>query len=205
MTSEIWFALALTNFLACLAPGQNTALVGGTVLQTGIRSGAAVATGILIAELAWAVLALILVLGAIELNNSLIFWLKLAGAPVLIWFGYAILFAAKADSVEQRLCSRAEDAGMAARGLCIGITNPMALIFFLSVFPQFVLVEQSQLSAASTVFYISAVVISAALGIAPYLALAKIMEKSTMSQYLQKLSGVILIVFGLFFLVEGFF
>lgn len=92
---------------------------------------------------------------------------------------------------------------MLGKGVCIGLANPLALMFFLSVFPQFVTAEDTAFNGASVLFCISAIVVSAALALAPYLALAAMLARSAVAAMLHRVSGVLLVGFGAFILAEG--
>lgn len=91
MTLEMWIGLAALNFLASLSPGQNVALVGGATLRSGVRSGGAAVLGILIAEAAWALLALCAVIGILSLDGTAMVRLELIGGAVLVAVGLATL------------------------------------------------------------------------------------------------------------------
>lgn len=203
MTLEMWIGLAALNFLASLSPGQNVALVGGTVLRSGTRSGVAAVLGILLAEAVWAILALCAVIGVLQLDGTLMFGLQLAGGVLLILFGLSILAARIVCTAPEAAPEIALDKRMIGKGACIGFANPLALVFFLSVFPQFVTVDDTGLSAFSVIFCVSAIVLSAALALAPYFALAAMLARSAVSNMLQRVSGAMLVGFGLLVLAEG--
>ena len=152
MTAQIWIALATANFFACLAPGQNAALMGAAAARSGPIGGGFAMLGILLAELAWAAIAIYLTFGARELAGDTFVLLQIASAGVLIWFGIG----AMREGVGARGFKVHRGAlGLVGDGIVVGLANPLALVFFLSVFPAFVPAGTSGSGAA--LFFVSAI------------------------------------------------
>jgi threonine/homoserine/homoserine lactone efflux protein len=163
MSMEIWVALAAANFVASLAPGQNVAYLGAATVRVGLRGGLAAVAGILVAELLWSLLALSLALGARKVSPELFEALQLASAFVLVWLGVSILrdSVAATDPAARRGRGRV---GCVAQGVWVGLANPLALIFFLSLFPGFVSGTPDLGDPSVITFYVSAVLVSSAAG-----------------------------------------
>ncbi|MCB1357316.1 MAG: LysE family transporter [Maritimibacter sp.] len=192
MTIEHWFALAAANFAASVAPGQNVALVGGAAVRAGLIGGIAAATGILVAELAWSVLALTLLLGAREVSPELFTGLQIVSVLSLAMIGFCILREAvpHAQAVPQAGGSLRR---LVIRGVWIGAANPLALVFFLSLLPGFV-PENTDLSDPATLgAYVSAVMVSTMAGLAPWLVASGLIGRTRLGHYLQVFSGGALI------------
>jgi threonine/homoserine/homoserine lactone efflux protein len=195
MTIKIWGALALANFVASLAPGQNMAYLAAAAVRAGPRGGLAALGGILVAELLWSVLALSLALSAREVSPTLFMRLQYASGGFLIWLGFCIL---KETAVR---VGRQDDTGhfnlrCAARGVWVGLANPLALIFFLSLFPGFVSAGTDATDPAVIAFYVSAVLASSAAGLAPYLVTAGVVAQAGQARRLQMISGGSLVILG---------
>ena len=193
MTLETWTALAAANLLASIAPGQNVALVGATTVRSGLRGGMLAIGGILVAELVWSCLALFLALGAREVSPTLFGALQAASGAFLLCFGAATLRArpGRDEAEARRRCRPALD------GVWIGLANPLALIFFLSLFPSFVAEDARATSPAVLLFYASAVLASSAAGLVPWLALSGALARAGLAaRSLTILSGLALIGLG---------
>lgn len=184
MTAQIWIALATANFFACLAPGQNAALLGAATARSGLAGGLVAGAGILLAEFVWALIAIYLTFGAREIAGESFVLLQIASAAVLIWFGVkAIRDGVGTGTVKPHNGYR----GLFCDGVVIGLANPLALVFFLSVFPAFVPPEASGAHAAF--FFVSAIILSSVAGLAPYLAAGGVLRRSGHSATLHLLSG----------------
>lgn len=184
MTAEIWIALATANFFACLAPGQNAALLGAATARSGLSGGLVAGAGILLAELIWASIAIYLTFGAREVAGESFILMQIASAAVLIWFGVK----AMRDGVKTGAVKPHKGyAGLLSDGVVIGLANPLALVFFLSVFPAFVPPESSGRYAA--LFFVSAILVSSIAGLVPYLAAGGVLRRSGHSATLHLVSG----------------
>lgn len=184
MTAQIWIALATANFFACLAPGQNAALMGAAAARSGPIGGGFAMLGILLAELAWAAIAIYLTFGARELAGDTFVLLQIASAGVLIWFGIG----AMREGVGARGFKVHRGAlGLVGDGIVVGLANPLALVFFLSVFPAFVPAGTSGSGAA--LFFVSAILVSSAAGLAPYLAAGGMLRRAGHTNLLHLVSG----------------
>ena len=198
MSVELWIGLATANFIACVSPGPNVALIVGTTLGGGCRRGLAAAAGVLIAEAAWAFAALAAIAGLLIIEDGLFGALQTLGALVLLGFGACVLRdAVRGGASAERRTSTTAMPTLMSRGFCVGLANPLALIFFIAVFPQFM--ADGQVDIAAIAICVSAVVASAALGLAPYLAFAACLTRRSVAGLLNGLSGAAMIglAFGL--------
>ena len=196
MTLSLWIALTVANFIACIAPGQNAAFVGGTALSAGMRRGGIAVLGILVAEAIWAILALFAVLGLIAISGEVLFWAQLAGGVVLVLLGISTIFTVTSGEKTTDRASETSTRKILGLGLIIGFANPLALVFFMSVFPQFLAGGTIFLSASSVAYFTSAIVISSALGLVPYVGAGFLTKLQKPSQLMHRLSGGFLVFFG---------
>ncbi len=194
MSIEIWFAPAAANFVACLSPGQNVACLGAATVRMGLRGGLATVGGILLAELLWSILALSLALGARAVSPALVNFLQLASAFVLVWLGLGILRDSTVGA-DARARQGKGHIGCVAQGVWVGLANPLALIFFLSLFPGFVSSNADVTDPLVTAFYASAVLVSSAAGLSPYLVDERLARVSQ-ARGLQMVSGGALLLLG---------
>ncbi len=184
MTLEIWIALAAANFVACLAPGQNAALITAAAARSGAVRGGVAMIGILVAELIWALIAIYLTFGARELAGDAFVLMQIGSAGLLVWFGIATI---SSSSGGQQAASGSGLSRLLRNGVFVGLANPLALVFFLSVFPAFV--PQGATGFGSAVFFVSAILLSSAAGLAPYLAAGDVIGRAGKGLVLQFLSG----------------
>lgn len=192
MTFEHWFALAAANFAASVAPGQNVALVGGAAVRAGLIGGIAAAAGILVAELAWSVLALTLLLGARDVSPELFTGLQLASVISLAAIGYCILRETAPHPQAGPLAGHSLRR-LVVRGIWIGAANPLALVFFLSLLPGFVPETTDLADPATLSAFVSAVMVSTMAGLAPWLVASGLLARTGLGRYLQIFSGGALI------------
>ncbi|MEY8837527.1 LysE family translocator [Cribrihabitans sp. XS_ASV171] len=197
MTLEIWIALAAANFAACLAPGQNAALITAAAARSSAVGGGVAMIGILVAELTWALIAIYLTFGARELAGDAFILIQILSAALLVWFGITTIRSC-AGRQKASACSGASR--LLRDGVFVGLANPLALVFFLSVFPAFV--PDGTTGFGSAIFFISAIMISSAAGLAPYLAAGDVIGRAGKGLVLQFLSGGALAGTGLLLLAR---
>ncbi|WP_176440829.1 LysE family translocator [Oceanicola sp. 22II-s10i] len=196
MTPEIWITLAAANFAAYLAPGQNVALVGAATARGGLFGGLVATGGILVAELIWAAIALALTLTAREVADGVLLGVQLGGGAFLVWSG-ARMLRAPAVTVANRVPSVNGALRLAALGTWGGLANPLALIFFVSIFPGLIGSIADEPPAQLLVFCGSAVVLSSFAALTPYLAASQVLVKAGGQKLLKGLSGGALLCVGL--------
>ena len=127
-----------------LLPGPNSLYVLTASSQGGWRSGIWASLGIVLGD---TLLILAVVLGAATLlqNLPLLFMtLRLAGAIYLLWIGWGLIqiawrrYQEKQCFVGQSVTGRLLQLHPLMAALGLSLTNPKAIFFFLSFFPQFV-------------------------------------------------------------------
>ncbi|MDF2235064.1 LysE family transporter [Albimonas sp. CAU 1670] len=197
MTTDIWIALAAANFAASVAPGQNVAFVGAATARSGLAGGAAAIGGILAAEAAWTVLAVGLILKARAVEPELLLALQAAGGAALIWCGWRALRSAVA--LPQAVCGLPPlRARLAAEGLWVGLANPLALMFFVSLLPSLLGGGAAALGPRETGLCIAVVVASSAAALTPYLAVSTALVQAGLARGLNLISAASLLVVGAF-------
>jgi leucine efflux protein len=127
-----------------LLPGPNSLYVLTVSSQGGWRFGVWASLGIVLGD---TILILAVVLGAATLlqNSPLLFMtLRLAGAIYLLWIGWGLIqiawkrYQGKQGFVGQSVTGRLLQLHPLMAALGLSLTNPKAIFFFLSFFPQFV-------------------------------------------------------------------
>lgn len=195
MTIELWITLAAANFAAYLAPGQNVALVGAATARAGLRGGVASVSGILVAEFIWTAVALALVLAAREVEAGAMHFLQIGGGIFLVWSGYGVLRGPRTEA-DRADTTPSSVARYAAFGVWVGLANPLALFFFVSIFPGLITIGGPQTALGLLAFCGSAVVVSSLLALLPYLAASQVLVRVGQSNLLNLMSGGALLSIG---------
>ena len=133
MTSELWITLAAANLAADLAPGQNMAYIGAATARSGLPGGVAAVIGILVSELIWTGIAMALILTARDIDANAMLVFQGGGGLVLVWSGLRVLRSSSEGTNAVRVVSGY--GRTALLGVWVGLANPLALIFFVSIFP----------------------------------------------------------------------
>ncbi len=131
-------ALSLAALVNAALPGPVMLLVVARAAEGGLRGGAMTALGALAAValllgVVWAVM-----LGAMQLGPQAFAALKVAGVVVLVLLGLRML-TASARPGPARI--RRRGFGDLATAAALVLSNPVNLVFFLALVPQFVTVE----------------------------------------------------------------
>lgn len=137
-------AFLIGTVVVILLPGPNSLFVLSVAARQGVRDGYRAAAGVMVGD---AILMLAAVLGVATLAKaypSAYLVLRLAGAAYLAWLGIGLLRAAwtawqqakVGDSVAVSPLTRVANPFSRTVGICL--TNPKAILFFMSYFIQFV-------------------------------------------------------------------
>ena len=144
--------LMITNFpafvgialLVILSPGQDTALTIRNTLVGGRAGGIATAAGVVSGLAAWTVASSAGLAALLVASQPLFLAIRLIGAAYLIFLGLQALRAAifqrpgHADGTPVAPRARLRRMVAYRQGLLSNLSNPKIVVFFLSLFPQFV-------------------------------------------------------------------
>lgn len=130
----------LLAYTACLlglaSPGPNILAVMGTSMSVGRASGLALATGVAIGSLLWALLTVGGLSSLLAGYASALIFIKIVGGVYLLWLAYkAFRSAASKHDIEARELEggRRSPAGYAWRGFTIQMTNPKAALAWIAI------------------------------------------------------------------------
>jgi threonine/homoserine/homoserine lactone efflux protein len=201
-------AFALASTLLILAPGPDSLLVLRNTLRHGRRGGWVTATGTMSGLLAWAAAAAFGLSALLQVSHLGYDALRLAGACYLLWLGVSGLWASR--------CAHAgpadEPAGPAApapgpagwwrvylNGLLSNLLNPKIGVFFIAFLPGFIPAGAPAplFPLALGLWFIAET--GAWLAILAWMAArgAGWLRRSTVQRWLERVTGVALIGFGL--------
>ena len=142
--------------LAAISPGPDVAVVISRSLNHGFKAGILSCVGI--------ALGLILHLSAVAFGLvsilSLYPWiytiLKILGALYLVWIAFCLI-KEKASSIELDKRENVTNWGSIKQGFLTNVLNPKALIFFVSIFPQLIELEEGNIKLQLFVLSITAI------------------------------------------------
>jgi threonine/homoserine/homoserine lactone efflux protein len=136
MTLESAAAFAAAFFLLALAPGPGLAAIVSRTLGTGLASGFAVTTGLVVGDFIFMGVAVVGLSAIAAAMGPLFQVVKYAGAAYLVWLGYhAITSAARPIAVErQASVTLWRDVGI---GLLVTLGNPKPILFYGALLPTF--------------------------------------------------------------------
>lgn len=184
MSGDLWF-FAFVAFVACITPGAGVLYTVTSAFRLG-RKGAWAAplgncTGIVIMSIVSAT-----GLGAVIQATPMLFYgLQGIGALMLVWFGWKnwiakplnIAAAGGNPTVEDKVASHNTRSAYVGAAL-LQTTNPMLIVFLLSLLPQFITPEHDYVTRMTQL-----ISIFAAVGLAVHLSYGVV--AATASHYLQ--------------------
>lgn len=192
MPLDALIGLATANFVSSLVPGQNTALVANSAANHGSWAAMTVISGVIAADLVWAVLALLMLDGLLVISSDLLTVMRAVGGCLLVIIGASIWWSASSATVQApvlRFCAE----NRFASGFLVGAANPMAFVFFLSILPLFIQGD----TPATTLYFgsVATIVVSSAAALSPYTLFSLVSERRY-QMILAKACSVVLVVFG---------
>ena len=208
-------AFALASTLLILAPGPDSLLVLRNTLRHGRRGGWITATGTMSGLLAWAVAAAFGLSALLQVSHLGYDALRLAGACYLLWLGVGSLWASRsthsgraadlagpADGPASPAGPTEAQAGwrrVYLNGLLSNLLNPKIGVFFIAFLPGFIPAGAPAplFPLALGLWFIAET--GAWLAILAWMAArgAGWLRRSTVLRWLQRVTGVALIGFGL--------
>jgi threonine/homoserine/homoserine lactone efflux protein len=195
-------AFTLAAGLLTITPGLDTALVLRTAAIEGPRRAVLTALGISSGLMVWALIAafgLGALLAASELAYTILRW---AGAAYLCWLGLGLLLRPRQDFAAAD--AAAEGLGGVRRswylrGLMCNLLNPKVGVFYVTFLPQFVPdgVNVTLFILALTAIHLAEGALWLGLIIAATRPLARFLRRPVLIRGLDRLTGAVLIGFGI--------
>lgn len=190
----------LTSVIIIMTPGQDMILVMSRSISQGKKAGITTAFGISVGLMGHTLLATV-GLGALLMTSQWLFdIIKFLGAAYLIYIGIQLLFS-KNPKLAMKDLPKVSSKKMIMQGALTNIMNPKITIFYFSYLPQFVNVnsgnESLQLFILGLTFAILTFLIKAPIGFISGLLSFWIQARPIVLNYINKTSGVILILLGL--------
>jgi len=201
MGAHIWVFLGIAA-VVIIVPGPDTALVTKNAVLHGRRAALGTALGVNAGLAVWTLACALGVASLIEASDTAFTALKLIGAAYLIWLGVQALRAAHrgGSHASAKRPARATFTGRGGfrQGLVSDLANPKIAAFFTSVLPQFAGHAHSVLvpfMILGGLFVLMGVVWLCAYALVAVKA-SELLRRRRVSAAIDRLSGVILIGFG---------
>lgn len=130
-------AMAYAAFLLSIAsPGPNILAVIGTAMEVNRRSGVALASGVAVGSLTWAVLTVVGLSALLATYAWTLIVIKVFGGCYLLWLAYKSFKAAAAErdlQATELAGGRRSPMGYAIRGYIVQMTNPKAALAWIAI------------------------------------------------------------------------
>ena len=201
MSWYLWFVYSMVVLVATLLPGPAVLLSLTHGVRYGVGRAVFTVSGIIAAAVVYAMIALAGLGAALAASATLFGLVKWCGAAYLIWIGFGMLRSkgAKAEGVDAATVILTGRWRLFQKGLLVGLSNPKAIVFFTSLFPQFIPVN----AVGHDYFLpmILGVIIWGYVGTMVYVfgghSLSRLLNKPLVSRYFQKGVGAAFICSGL--------
>lgn len=205
---EALVAFTLAAALLTMTPGLDTALVLRTAGVEGPRQALLAGLGVCGGCLAWGA-AVAVGLGALLSVSELAYTgLRWAGALYLLWLGITMLWQARDGFAAEggaAIPSAASGQRWLVRGFLTNLLNPKVGVFYVTFLPQFVPADVS-----ATGFMLLLAAIHALLGVFWFAALVaatrplgRLLRRAAVVRALDRMTGGVLIAFGLRLALES--
>ncbi len=190
-----WCVVAI---LLTLTPGADTALVLRTTVSAGVPSAVRCTLGICTGTLIWAVVSALGVSALVAASSLAYDVLRFGGGMYLLWLGL--------NAFRSRTASETAAPRRAYRdGLVTNLLNPKIGVFYATVLPTFIRPGQSVLGMSLLLAGIHAVMgllwLSAVASAAG--RLAGVLRRDAWRRRLERVTGVVLVAFGVRVLVTS--
>ena len=195
MTLLVWFQFALVCTIGAMSPGPSLAVVIRNNINYNRLAGILTSIGHGLGIGVYATLA-VLGLGLIlQANQTIFFIIQILGLIFLLFLGLMYVFkknSAKENDVNQNQLNSF------LQGFSIAIINPKIIIWFTAIYSQFISIEATYIF--NIVLVLTASIIDAIWYIIVSLLITGYDIKNYLSQkkdFIQKISGIILLIIGL--------
>lgn len=121
-----------------LVPGPNTFFVLKTSIAGGLRNGYTAAAGVFIGDAVLMFLAYAGVATLIKTTPVLFNIVRYLGAIYLLWLGGKMLYSTFVQRTPPQSDDDVHKGGILKRSLVLSLTNPKAILFYVSFFVQFI-------------------------------------------------------------------
>lgn len=158
MTLLVALSLFAAMVVLAVIPGPGIMIVVARTLSQGLMAGAMTSLGIVAGDFVFIVLAVYGLSAMSEFLGGLFLVVKYAGAAYLIWLGVKVLFASNIakPSVSVKTSSHSKNFAI---GLFTTLSNPKAILFYVSFFPAFLDLSKVTIMDFGVIFLVAFVAV----------------------------------------------
>jgi threonine/homoserine/homoserine lactone efflux protein len=201
---DILALLAIMLTLAAI-PSTSVALVVTRSATSGLSHGAAVAVGIVLGDLIFALLAILGLTALSELMGTLFLLIRYAAGAYLIWFGINLIKSRNQTIQLERSLSSGGLLASCLAGLLVTLGDVKAIFFYASLFPTFL--DLSALGYTEIAWVFSVIVVTVGGVKLTYAVMAKkvatITSRFSIAKPAKVASGSLMIGAGTYLIVES--
>ena len=134
---NIW-TYVLGAIFIIMVPGPNTLFVLKTGITRGVKEGYKAALAVFIGDAVLIFCAYIGIASLIRSSPFLFSLVKMLGALYLLYLGLKILYSTLAKKGQEQSAAKEEPEHTFRKALTLSLTNPKAILFYVSFFVQFI-------------------------------------------------------------------
>lgn len=158
MTATSSLALFGSMVILALIPGPAILAVVARTLAAGLRQGVSTVAGLVAGDFVFITLALLGLSALSEMMGALFLIVKYLGAGYLVWLGISLIISKGPDLQTSPISTSTHLASFTA-GLLTTLSNPKAIIFYLSFFPAFLDLAQVTALDAAILYVIATIAV----------------------------------------------
>lgn len=188
----------VTMFVLSIVPGPSIFLVIGRSMTSSLGRGLFTILGIVLANFIFILLAVFGVGALVASMDGLFMMLKYAGSGYLFWLGIKLLFAKAKETTFDDLENASWSSNFAA-GFVITISAPRAILFYVSLLPNFIDLNKIQVFDILLLMLVAAFAVGGAK--LPYALLAYksslFLRKGKTREIMSAIAGLVMITTAL--------
>lgn len=193
---ETMLAFFLADLAICLTPGPATIVTAGYAASGGVKGALGPIAGIHIANFIWYAMSAFGLTALITAAPDIYGALRWAGAAYLLWMGYRMIAQGKSPFIPGAKAGTIKFWPGLATGLAVHMSNPKALLFYVSFLPQFI---DPKLPVSGQILVFAALTaITESIGLFTYATLTASARKAAAQRFsafpFDKIAGSVLIV-----------
>lgn len=182
LASILGFTLAMAILAA--TPGPAFFVLMSRAMANGVKAGAGVLTGVIIADVIFLVLALLGMSAISQAMGEMFVLVKLVGGAYIVFLGYKMWMQKPVDPDEVGQSNGRGYFSSLLEGLVVNLTNPKAIIFFAALLPTFV--DVARVTLMDGVILASIVILAGVLVDGSYILLAQKVSRWLRSKKAQR-------------------
>jgi len=214
MTITAALTLFASMVVLALLPGPGILVVVSRALSGGFRNGLATSVGIVAGDFVFIILSVFGLASLAQSMGDLFVWVRYAGAAYLIYLGLSVLrstqplVSSNVAETNQSPVSRSKLGRYSLdfmAGLLTTLSNPKAILFYLSFFPAFLDLSSVNISDLILILVITAFAVGGTMVAYAYLSIKArhVIADNNQGKWLSRVSCALLVGSGLFLMIRS--